>query len=148
VAALEPQSQLAKGQAAAAKKCGTPKYQPVVQLPASSACEAGLESNAAAAAADDAMPSASCFSPPGVVLNPRCRAVVPAVALPAALLAGGAAPGHAAASSAGAGGGCADVTLMRNTSWLVPGVLMASSTPKRPEHVRGSGLAVFVWSKQ
>ena len=33
------------------------------------------------------------------------------------------------------------VGLMRNTSWLVPGIIMGSSTPKRHEQVRaGQGM--------
>ncbi|KIY95355.1 hypothetical protein MNEG_12607 [Monoraphidium neglectum] len=42
---------------------------------------------------------------------------------------------------------------MRNTSWLVPGVLMASSTPKRPEHIHalaalGIGLVITLTEEE
>ncbi len=74
-------------------------------------------------------------------LDPRERAVV---RLPAAAAAqGGRATAAGAGSGAAAGG--EEVTLMRNTSWVVEGVLMGSSTPKRPEQVR-RGAWGCVWA--
>ncbi|KXZ46244.1 hypothetical protein GPECTOR_45g114 [Gonium pectorale] len=61
-------------------------------------------------------------------LDPRHRAVVRGVVM---------VPCDAAANADGGGAAweVADVTLPRNTSWLVPGVLMGGSTPKRPDQV-------------